>query len=78
MKVNSMSGGAYDYKYTNLDDLADRMAPNRDDHQKIRERVATALRELAKVCHDVEWIDSGDYGPEDWEDIIQWLDKHNL
>lgn len=73
-----MSGGAYDYKYKQLEDLAELLAPSQDKHQHVRDRVATALRELSTICHDIEWIDSGDYGPEDWELVNNWLDKHNF
>lgn len=40
--------------------------------------MAKALKELAIQCHDVEWIDSGDYGEEQWELINAWLNEHNF
>ena len=74
-----MSGGSYDYKYKELNNLADLIDTQpRDENQLTRKRVALALRELADICHDIEWIDSGDYEPEDWNKIIEWLDKHNF
>jgi len=72
-----MSGGSYDYKYRELEELADLFDPQpRDDKQPIRKRLSIALREIAQQCHDVEWIDSGDYGEENWKKIEDWLVKH--
>ena len=36
------------------------------------------LREISKQCHDIEWIDSCDYGPEEWALIEEFLMKHNF
>ena len=73
-----MSGGSYDYKYRAIEELADLLSPNKDKYQLIRDRMANALRGIAKQCHDIEWIDSGDYGPEDFEEIKKWLDDHDF
>ena len=73
-----MSGGHYEYKYQEIENLADMLSPFRDKFQPIRERMAITLREIAKQCHDIEWIDSSDYGDEDWPPIKEWLDKHNF
>jgi hypothetical protein len=76
-----MSGGHYDYKYHHLDDLADEMEneikrENRWEpitHIAEREYVIKKLRELAKICHDIEWIDSSDYGEKDWKPITDFM-----
>ena len=74
-----MSGGSYDYKYRELEVLADLLDPQpRDGKQPVRKRLSFALREIAQQCHDVEWIDSGDYGDGAWTQIVEWLKKHNF
>jgi len=73
-----MSGGSYDYKYKELNNLADQLSPITDEFQELRNRTAKALRGLAEVCHDIEWIDSYDYGKDDWKKVEEWLDKHNF
>jgi len=73
-----MSGGSYEYKYNQIDELAEMLSPVRDEFQPVRDKMAGALREIAKQCHDIEWIDSGDCGTEDFKEIDKWLDKHNF
>lgn len=73
-----MSGGVYDYLYENIEDLADRLNPVHDKYQPLRKRLALALRGIAKVCQVVEWIDSCDYGEDDWKTVEVWLDGHNF
>ncbi len=75
-----MSGGSYDYMYTKLNDLADMLDPQimQDENLLIRRRTAAALRELSNQCHDIEWIESGDYGREKYKEIEEWLTKHNF
>lgn len=79
-----MSGSSYNYKYQEIETLADMMySPSDSDfgsdkYQPIRNRMARALHEIAKQCHDIEWIDSCDYGHEDWPPISAWLKKHNF
>ena len=60
-----MSGGSYDYAFSHVSDMADRMAggvqtPLRIEFAALLERVSVAMRA-------VEWVDSGDcsYGDED-------------
>lgn len=55
-----MSGGSYDYIYWKIEELAENIRnveidPRRATLQKV-------LVKLAKAMHDVEWVDSGDYG----------------
>jgi hypothetical protein len=74
-----MSGGSYDYKYKELENLAALLDPQpRDEKQPIRKRLGSALLEIAQQCHDVEWVDSGDYGDEYWGKIEEWLEEHNF
>ena len=73
-----MSGGSYNYKYREIEELADMLDPRSDEYKEIRERMAEALRQIAVQCHDIEWIDSSDYGVEDWQKIEKWLTGHNF
>ena len=33
--------------------------------RRLRTEFAAMLRKVAKAAHDIEWVDSGDYGPGD-------------
>lgn len=73
-----MSGGSYNYKYQQIQELADMLSPQRGSFQPIRDRMAKALREISQQCHDIEWIDSCDYGEDDWPPIEKWLEEHKF
>lgn len=102
-----MSGGSYNYLYTQIDDLAYRVEDSVDPRRErtrfdcgqseprvysketkqwivgseaqaiidfaVHERVwfAKLLRAVAKAAHDIEWVDSGDYGPGDEVESIR-------
>lgn len=57
-----MSGGSYDYAYIKVEDMADRDGLKRSP---LRRAFATHLKKVAKAMHDIEWVDSGDYGEGD-------------
>ena len=74
-----MSGGHYDYRYHWLRDLADDIECSlREDREHqcgghngpLREHLINLLRAVATACHDVEWVDSGDYAPGDENEAI--------
>lgn len=75
-----MSGGSHDYAYTKLEEIADSfwVEPEKVDYEKARKKVADILKHMSKICHDIEWIDSGDYGDDDWVKVIEMLDKITL
>ncbi len=73
-----MSGGSYDYKYREIENLAEMLSPDKDEYQPIRDRMAKALKQIVEQCHDLEWTDSADYGEEQWVNIKEWLTKHNF
>lgn len=74
-----MSGGSYDYQFENLIRLADMLdPPKRDEYEPIRKRLGKALRSMADECKIVEWIDSGDYGHDDFKQVENWLEKHKF
>lgn len=58
-----MSGGSYDYLCHKVEEMADSLEkvnsdPRRTSFQKL-------LILVAKAMHDIEWVDSCDYGPGD-------------
>lgn len=56
-----MSGGSYDYIYSRIEDIriqGQDTDPRRAAFQKL-------LHLVAKAMHDIEWVDSCDYGPGD-------------
>lgn len=61
-----MSGGSYDYIYRRIEDIELRHVetdPRRTSFQKL-------LKLVAKAMHDIEWVDSSDYGKGDEHDAI--------
>lgn len=75
-----MSGGSHDYAYTKLNDIADSFDVNREkiEYIEARQKVADILRFMGKICYDIEWIDSGDYGESDWPKVIEMLNQIEL
>lgn len=64
-----MSGGAYNYIYSTIEDLRIENTdtdPRRASLQKI-------INLLVKAMHDVEWVDSSDYGTGDDHKAIDAL-----
>jgi hypothetical protein len=61
-----MSGGSMGYLYRCLEWQA-------EFAQDTPERIAFArhLELVAKALHDIEWVDSGDYGPGDENEAIR-------
>ena len=64
-----MSGGSYDYLYGRVRDMAGEI---RDQHTNpLRRAFAEHLRLVADAMHDIEWVDSSDYGPGDEDAAIR-------
>jgi hypothetical protein len=57
-----MSGGRYDYAYQKVEDMAEQLAESKSP---LRRAFAKHLMLVSKAMHDVEWVDSGDYGEGD-------------
>lgn len=57
-----MSGGSYDYLYMKVDEMAGSLHCG---DSALRRAFAAHLRKVAKAMHDIEWVDSCDYGPGD-------------
>lgn len=64
----NMSGGAYDYGYQRIEEMADSMGQGATP---LRKRFIDHLRKVARAMHDVEWVDSGDWGEGDENDAIR-------
>ena len=64
-----MSGGSYDYAYLKVNDFVGNL---RSVHNSpLRKAFADHLELVAKAMHDIEWVDSGDYGKGDEEESIR-------
>jgi len=55
-----MSGGSMNYLFSRLENDADF-----SEHTSERKAFAKHLKLVAKALHDIEWVDSSDYGPGD-------------
>ena len=64
-----MSGGSYDYAYDRAEDMADRLIEYSKDPLRIA--FAKHLKQVAQAMHDIEWVDSGDYGEGREEESIK-------
>lgn len=69
-----MSGGAYDYVYTKLEELAGQIR-REDDHCVIRRKISEYIGYLASIMYEIEWYDSGDKGKEAWIEIRRLLKR---
>lgn len=63
-----MSGGSYDYAYNKAEDMADSLCSK--TNSPLRRAFGRHLNLVAKAMHDIEWVDSGDYGTGDENDAI--------
>ena len=55
-----MSGGSYDYFYSKLDDMVDTIQLKNPE----RKAFVKHLKKVVKALHDIEWVDSCDYGTD--------------
>lgn len=64
-----MSGGSWDYLYCKVDDASCRLQAKKSS--AIRRAFGKHLDLVAKALHDIEWVDSCDFGPGDEEAAIR-------
>lgn len=57
-----MSGGSWDYVYQKVAETSERLMLSKCHH---RRALGSTLNSYVKALHDIEWVDSGDYGPGD-------------
>jgi hypothetical protein len=62
-----MSGGSYNYAYYRIEELAAEIRAT----TPLRKAFKAHLLKVAKACHDIEWVDSCDYGPSDEDKAIR-------
>ena len=62
-----MSGGSWDYFYSRAQDVAERLM---SEPSPERRALGRNLALIAKAMHDIEWVDSCDYGPGDDKEAI--------
>jgi len=62
-----MSGGSYEYAYRHIEYLAENIIAKTSLRKAFKEH----LRKVGKACYDIEWVDSGDYGPLDEDRAIR-------
>ena len=61
-----MSGGAYDYFYSKVNDVISEMEQIQHEYpQDYRTRVMKISVLYSELMYALEWADSGDTGPED-------------
>lgn len=58
-----MSGGSYDYLCYKIEDASKEIQSRNDNGH--RAAFAQLLKLVAKAMHDIEWVDSCDYGKKD-------------
>lgn len=56
-----MSGGSLDYVYSQVEYAAEQMKTSTPLHRAFRSH----LFDVAQALHDIEWVESGDYGEGD-------------
>ena len=57
-----MSGGSWDYLFLKVQDAAEQLVCSRSAERRAFGRL---LAKVATALHDIEWVDSSDYGPGD-------------
>ena len=63
-----MSGGSWDYVYGKVQDTAETLQHSSD---ALRRAFGNHLSLCAKALHDIEWVDSCDYGKGDERPAIE-------
>ena len=63
-----MSGGSWNYVCYKIEDTAQRLLESRDP---MRRALGEKLLPFAHALHDIEWVDSSDYGPGDDVEAIK-------
>jgi hypothetical protein len=54
-----MSGGSWEHFYGRLQEVADRLE---EDRNPLRRAFGAHLQLCVQAMHDIEWVDSADYG----------------
>jgi hypothetical protein len=73
IEIKTMSGGAYNYGYAKIEQLADEMNPRMQTPE--RRAFLRLLERVAKAAKAIEWNDSGDGDPDEARLIQEALGK---
>jgi len=57
-----VSGGSWDYAYAKIEPIAEKLLEQNDPR---RRALGNLLMQIKHALHDIEWVDSGDYGSGD-------------
>lgn len=68
-----MSGGSWEYVYERFEDVAARLRSESDPRRRALGRV---VAKMAKAMHDIEWVDSSDFGKGDEIAAIDAVIRH--
>lgn len=69
-----MSGSSWDYAYQKVEPIAARLL---DEADPMRRALGSLLMQITHALHDIEWVDSGDYGRgDDFAAIVASLGGH--
>jgi hypothetical protein len=61
-----MSGGSYEYIHSKVNYAISLMEENQNEHPELfREKAIKISEAYAEFIRTIEWVDSGDCGPED-------------
>lgn len=63
-----MSGGSWEYVYYKFEDVGARLQGSHDPH---RQALGDLILRISVAMHDIEWVDSNDYGKGDEIDAIK-------
>lgn len=63
-----MSGGSWNYVYHHINEAAHGLMQERSPQ---RVRLGKLMHLMSKAMHDIEWVDSCDYGPGDETESIE-------
>ncbi len=66
-----MSGGSMNYLYSRIE-----MDATFEQNTPLRKAFAKHLEMVCKALHDIEWVDSCDYGPGDENEAIRACLQH--
>lgn len=64
-----MSGGSFDYLYSKVEDMGQRLSPRSKSEEEIE--LGNLLKDLSEVLHDVEWYYSSDYSEDQFKESFQ-------
>lgn len=67
-----MSGGSWDYVYSQFESVAYRLKSTSLEHDtcELRRALGDKIAQIARALHAIEWVDSCDYANGDEKELI--------